>query len=166
MRVLGLIILVLVGASSFFFFKDHELKELSQETKNIEDEKYYNERYGFSMELPDGVRVHEIKEGRDSVTVRIEDELGGRGFQVFVLPYAKEEISEEQFLRDIPSGVRKQEEMLELGGVPAVAFISEDFRLGEVREVWMLHGGYLYEITAPLASDAWVESILQTFLFE
>lgn len=135
--------------------------------KDIEQEgRYLNERYGFSFLRPEGAAIHEHKDGPDAATIRVEDVGAGEGFQVFVIAYPGTTISNERFRMDIPSGVRQSEEVLTLDGIPATAFMSEDATLGQTREVWFLKGGYLYEITAPLSSDTWLENVLQTWKFE
>lgn len=139
---------------------------INAEARAQAEGRYYNERYGFSFALPEGVQVHERKEGPESATIRIEDGAGERGFQAFVLPYGEEAISPERFQMDVPSGVRINEEVITLDGVPAVAFRSEDARLGSTREIWFIREGYLYEVTSLVKDEAWLHSVLLTWKFE
>lgn len=162
-----------IGAFLFFTTRPSAhtlvLENVKIDTKELEAERagrYYNERYGFSFSAPSGARIHERKEGPDAATIRIEDEQKGMGFQVFVIAYSGKTISDERFRMDLPSGVRNQEEAILLAGVPAVAFKSTDTLLGETREVWLLREGYLYEITAPISSEAWLQEVMLTWNFE
>lgn len=137
----------------------------SLETPSTGDERYTNYRYGFSFVLPKEVALTVTEQGAAAATFVFEHSSRQEGFQVFVVPYAEETISEERFLLDIPSGVRSEEVPFMLSGYPAVSFISEDKSLGKTREIWVLRRGYLYEITAPYDLDFWLGSILETWDF-
>lgn len=175
MRVTAIVLACLVTAVSVFFFitrssfqaKMQEPPQvIAKELQAEREGRYYNERYGFSFKTPEGARIHERKEGADAATIRVENEKEEKGFQVFVLAYAKDVISEERFRMDLPSGVREQEEAILLDGVPATTFVSKDATLGTTREIWFLRQGYLYEITAPISSEVWLQEVLLTWKFE
>jgi hypothetical protein len=57
------------------------------------------------------------------------------------------------------------EEIMLGSGIHALTFESWDATLGQMREVWFIHAGTLYEVTtfAPLTS--WLDAILQTWKF-
>lgn len=138
----------------------------AKEAAELAAGRYYNERYGFSLALPEGALVREQKEGGTGVTVRIENAAEERGFQVFVVPYDEPTITDERFNEDIPSHMRAQEEPIQLDGVAALAFVSHDNRLGDLREVWAIRDGYLYEITSLADDELWLSGILLTWKFE
>jgi len=166
--------LLSIGVFIFFLSTKSSVEQKTQEPTKIDaresqaerEGRYYNERYGFSFLPPEGARVHERKEGPDAATIRVENELEKKGFQIFVIAYDEETISDERFRMDLPSGVREQEEAIVLNGVPATAFVSEDAVLGNTREVWFIREGYLYEITAPLSSETWLQEVLVSWKFE
>jgi hypothetical protein len=54
---------------------------------------------------------------------------------------------------------------ISVGGATAASFYSTDARLGDTYEVWVLHGGYLYEITTLKSLDTWLNGILATWKF-
>lgn len=126
---------------------------------------YRNERYSFSLFYPQGMKVKVFDEGGGAATITFEDEGNARGFQIFATPYAETQISEERFLRDTPSGVRNEPINLTVDGAPATAFYSTHAFLGDTREVWFLHKGYLFEVTTLKGLDEWFFSILQTWRF-
>lgn len=128
-------------------------------------EEYRSERHGFSFYYEAGARVREFDEGRGAMSLTVEDEKRGHALQIYILPYGEATISEERFRSDLPSGIRTDEEMIEIYGVPAVAFKSEVSLLGPTREVWLLRDGYLYEISTPLSMEGWLQGLLPGFRF-
>jgi hypothetical protein len=128
-------------------------------------ERYTNEAFRFSFVHEEGAVLRTFDEGNGAATITLEDETRGHALQVYVLPYREKQIGQDRFLLDLPSGVRKNEEAIMIAGVPAVAFISEVAMVGSTREVWLLHGGRLYEISVPLPMEAWLLTLLPTFRF-
>lgn len=127
--------------------------------------RYENVLYGFSLFYPEGMTVRQFDEGRGAQTVIFEDTAAGQGFQIFIVPYDGERISEERFRKDVPSGVLTDPVDLSINGVPAVAFYSTHTLLGETREVWFIRNGYLFEVTAPAVLDEWLAQIVDTWQF-
>lgn len=126
---------------------------------------YRSEHYRFSLLYPDFLSVKEYDEGAGARTISFESLEQSRGFQIFVVPYAGNQVSEAQFKKDIPSGVRKDLKDIMVAGATGAAFYSDSSLLGETREVWFIHGGYLYEVTTFKELDTWLDSILQTWMF-
>ena len=42
---------------------------------------------------------------------------------------------------------------------------GERLRMGDTREVWFIHGGFLYEVTTYKQLDSWLAPIMQTWQF-
>ena len=127
--------------------------------------KYQNTKYGFSILYHEALSQKEIDEGGNASTIVFQNPEEGKGFQIFVVPYNGEQVSEERFRQDIPSGVREKTEEIIVSGAKGVAFYSQDPFLGDTREVWILHGGYLYELTTFKAYEAELQTVLQTWRF-
>jgi hypothetical protein len=126
---------------------------------------YRNEKYQFSFyHSPEGV-VHQYEEEGGAQTVTLEDRERGRGLQIFVVPYSESTISEERFRMDVPSRVRNDVENTQVDGVQAVTFRSKDASLGDTREVWFIHKGYLYEVTTFANTSDWFVPIMQSWEF-
>lgn len=126
---------------------------------------YKSAKYGFSFShAPDG-KIVEYDEGGGAETIVLENLDRVRGFQVFIVPYTGATISEQRFREDVPSGVRTNVENTTLGGVPAVTFTSKDEILGDTREIWAIHNGYLYEITTFAGVGNWFTPIIQSWEF-
>lgn len=128
---------------------------------------YKNERYGFSYYHSPEAVIKEYDEGGGAMTITQENSKKVRGMQIFIVPYSESTISEERFKRDVPSGIRKNVEKTFIGvpQVEAVTFNSYDTFLGETREVWFIHKGYLYEVTTFKGVGDWFTPIMQTWRF-
>ncbi len=128
---------------------------------------YKNEKYGFRYYHSPQAKITEFDEGGGAMTIVQENEQKMRGLQIFVVPYLGETISDEQFKRDVPSGVRYNIENTKIGrrGIRAVTFNSFDEFIGETREVWFIFEGHLYEITTFKGFGDWLAPILQTWRF-
>lgn len=129
--------------------------------------KYENKRYGFSFYHSPEFVIKEYDEGGGAMTVTEENEKKMRGLQIFIVPYGGTTISEERFKKDVPSGVRVNVENTFIGplGTRAVTFNSYDSFLGETRELWFIHNGYLYEVTTFKGMGDWFAPIMQTWRF-
>lgn len=124
-----------------------------------------NDTYKFSLLYPEGLTMKEFKEAGKAMTVTFEDVAGGKEFQMFIVPYANAEITPERFKSDIPSGVKENETDVTISGAKGKQFFSRDRLLGDTREIWFVHGGFLYEVTTHKSLDAWIQNILTTWRF-
>lgn len=126
---------------------------------------YWNTNYQFSIFYKNIFRVKEYPEDNRSITIVFQDSENLDGFQIYITPYFSDKITDEQFIKDIPSGVRKNEQKIFVDKKEAVAFISEDQNLGETLEVWFINYGLLYEITANKGSEQLVRDIVSSWRF-
>ena len=46
-----------------------------------------------------------------------------------------------------------------------IEFFNNAPRMNDTREVWFIHGGFLYEVTTYKELDAWLQPILQSWHF-
>lgn len=176
MKIFLLSLLGVAVVSGGWIFFSHAIVEEKKSTENVyHDEKearlemegrYYNERFGFSLLLPDGARASERMEGRGTVTITIEGTTDQRGFQIFITPYSEPVITKERFLADSPLGVYLEEEKTLVAGIPALSFKGQDQRLGDTKEVWFIHEGNLYEVTSLYADSAYLSEILTSWRAE
>ena len=51
---------------------------------------------------------------------------------------------------------------LSLNSALATMFFGRDPLLGDTREVWFIHGGYLFEVSTPKMLDEWLGNIMFT----
>ncbi|MEK7604747.1 MAG: hypothetical protein AAB442_03060 [Patescibacteria group bacterium] len=118
----------------------------------------------FEITYPEELGVKEYGKA-DTSTIVFEDATGDRGFQVFVVPYEGETVSEKRFKMDVPSGVMQEPIQVLIDGVTATAFWSTNTLFGETREVWFIRGGFLYEITTFKDLDPWLAEIMKSWKF-
>jgi hypothetical protein len=128
-------------------------------------EAYMSNAYHFSLFYPDDLSVSEKELSGSSEVILFQDEADQQGFQIFVTPYAGEKITEQRFEMDEPSGVMEDPQNVTIDGAAATEFISSNSAMGASREIWFLHGGYLYEVTAPQSLDSWLLQIMETWQF-
>ena len=139
--------------------------ETNERKMPLGQREYKSSQFGFSLFYPDGMAVKEFGEGGGAGTITFEDAVNARGFQIFVVPHNGTQVSEERFLKDTPSGVRKESTDIFIDGATASAFYSTHAFLGETREVWFIHGGYLFEVTTPRSGEFLLTEILPTWQF-
>lgn len=126
---------------------------------------YRNDFFLFSLFVPEGMIVEEFQETGTRLTVVFTDEEAGNEFQVYVQPYGLHEISEKLFEADMPSGVMDDPQEIQIDGARATTFTGSVAGFGETHEVWFINNGFLYEVTAPPALDAWLAEILNSWKF-
>lgn len=126
---------------------------------------YKSQLYNFSLFYPEEMKIKEFNEGAGARTITFEDEETMRGFQIFVVPYAGETISEERFRQDVPSLVRESLTNLKIDKVPGMSFYSQNLSLGETWEVWFIKDGFLYEVTTLRSEQKWLEETMKTWRF-
>lgn len=126
---------------------------------------YKSSLYDFSLHYPDELTVSEFNEGGGSRTITFANAETGYSFQIFITPYYQDVVTPERFNLDVPSGVFEEPLTVLIDGIPATAFFSSNPIMGETREVWIIHGGYLYEVTTYKELDNWLAKIMQTWKF-
>jgi hypothetical protein len=129
-------------------------------------ERYTSDAYHFSFNRATSTTVEEIplEEGQTFVA---HDTTAGVEFQIHVSSFdsAEKNITKERLLADIPdlSIIEEQPVLIGEGG-SGLAFFSEESSL-RYRQVWFAHGDFLYQITAPEKSDAFLQNTLNTWQF-
>jgi len=137
----------------------------SARTPPVGTKEYRSARYHFSLFYPQELTVEEHSEGGGAATITFQNIEKAEGFQLFIVPYSEPQVSAERFKRDIPSGVRNNLTNITVDGATGAAFYSTNTELGDTREVWFVHGGFLYEVTTLKPLDAWLGAIIQTWKF-
>ena len=135
---------------------------LTNGTRRIQHPKYH-----FTLAVSSTTQIERYDEGGDSETLLFTDEQAGTEFQLFVTPYAQKEITKGRLSTDIKSGdIREPTEIVLQNGTHAMMFWSHAPLIGESREVWFIHDGYLYEMTVARELDSWLAGILNTIVFD
>lgn len=126
---------------------------------------YQSRQYHLALFYPSDLAVKEFNEGGGAATVTFQNPRTIKGFQIFIVPYTKSQISIEQFKKDEPSGVRENLKDITIAGAPGAAFYSKNTTLGSTYEIWFIKNDFLYEITAPKSLEGWLGEVLQTWQF-
>jgi hypothetical protein len=125
---------------------------------------YQSQLFKIRFLYPLELQVVEYGTGSDS-TVVLEDTEQGLGFQIFIVPYQEDQVSEAQLKKDLPSGVMEDLHEIVIDGVRANAFYSSNPVLGETYEVWLIHNGFLYELSTHKSLKEWLSAIISTWQF-
>lgn len=134
---------------------------------------YTHPTYGFSFRYPEGFTVNSFSdESGETILVQKEGRVK-EGFQIFISEFDEPgPITPERIHIDVPNMVVEEPQEVMIGGsgqglgVRALVFFSHDPSLGRTREVWFVHGGYLYQVTARAEFDAELSKIMATFRFK
>lgn len=179
--IIGLVAILGVVAYNDSMSDNASSQQESQESTHTEQEEindrpertapagwavYMSEDYDFSLFYPEALHVTEYKEGDYARTIAFEDAESGLGFQIFIVPYYEEMITDERFRMDTPSGVRENIRDGVVGGTKATFFHSRHQLLGETSEAWFITEPYLYEVTTLRPLEEWLYAILKTWHFE
>ncbi len=132
-----------------------------------ETSEYVHEKTGLSFAYGDDYSVRLVTEqGIDSVVVQSEEDAS-RGLQVSILPFDEDPstLTFERIQTDIPDiDIEKPQ-----AGTLPFGSLALSFETGEgtfrTREVWFVREGYLYQISAPIASSGLVEGLIAVMEF-
>jgi hypothetical protein len=163
-----IVVLAIAGAAAWLWHHESSPRSAVAEYASLNlpagMSPYSNPQYHFSLLYPSFLQMSQFQSG-DAYTVAFQDPQTKRGFQVYVVPYSGDQITKDEFQKDIPSGVMINPTNIVVAGAPAIMFLSTDATMGDTREVWFIKGGYLYEVTTYKQLDAWLSSIMQSWQF-
>ena len=127
---------------------------------------YTNSKFGFSLAYPEELEVADRIEKGGAHTVTFESLSGEKGFQIFIRPYTEAQISSSAIQKDTRDSAKGEPVEIVVGeGIRALLFGSSNPLFGEMREVWFLHDGYLYEVTTYADLESWLSSIMESWRF-
>jgi hypothetical protein len=126
---------------------------------------YRSNDYHFSVKYPGDLPPRETHDRGHSLSVTFQKEAGQPGFAIYVAPINGNEITEERFLLDEPSGVRNDPTIISVDGVKALAFHGFDAAMGQTYEVWFIKGGFLYEVSTYKEIEPGLNEVLSTWRF-
>lgn len=128
--------------------------------------RYTHPERSFSLMFPKELAVHNVDEGNRSETIVFQKPGEQVGFQIFITPYSEPDITKERLELDVKGGVVDEPTEVVIGsGQRALVFWSNDPVIGRLREVWFIHGGFLYEVTTYAPLDEWLSEIMSTWEF-
>lgn len=175
----SLVLATLVGGGYFFssvkkssgevggtsLLKEIEFKNTGKRFVPNGWQEFRSEFYGFSILYKDELAIKQFEEGGGASTFTFENASSTLGFQLFVVPYGEEKISQERFLKDSPLGVRENQKDFKIDTVIGTSFYGKNETLGDTYEVWFIRNGLLYEASIPRSLEVWFLDIIETWLF-
>lgn len=142
------------------------LKTPNRELPSV-DVLYTNEQYGFSFRYPRGLIFQEFDEAGGAKTIVFQKPNDvKKGFQIYITPYEGGNITGDRILYDASGPVSDLQEENLTENLLVATFISEAPIVGKTREIWWLHGGYLFELTTYASLDGWIRDIVKTVEFK
>lgn len=142
------------------------LKIFTQNVLPEESVLYKNDKYGFSLHYPQGLIFKEFDEGAGAQTIVFQKPNDVKtGFQIYITPYTEATITGQRILFDVSGAVSDLKEENIRDDFLVATFISEASILGKTREIWWLHGGFLFELTTFASLDGWIRDIVKTVEF-
>ncbi len=137
---------------------------------------YFHPKYKFSFQYPGELNVSAFQEGEYGETVLVQKPDERAGFQIFIAPFDEAgPMTKERILQDLPDMVVEEPQQVIIGQDPstgsgqaitALIFFSHEPSLGKTREVWFIHGGYLYQLSTYAGLDGFIGRILETWKFQ
>lgn len=180
-----IIIILVVAGVSWYFVRDKNNEILQNSEKNypfINPElvlRYHDDELGFFVDYPEGFNVNNL--GEENMKVLVFSKTNSHppaglpaqageaeeSFQIYVIPYDEPgPITPERILIDQPDIIMKDPQTVEIAGEEALIFYSTDPDIGDVREVWFVHGGHLYQASTYAKYDELLAKVMRTLTFK
>ncbi len=144
-------------------------EKTSEAQDTVEGVRYVNSSYGFSLIHPKNMSATTLDE-EDGETILIQEKEGTKSFQIFIMPWDEPEytvITPKRIKQDLLDFVVDDpKEAVLADGTHALLFWSKEDGSGKTREVWIIHGEYLYQISALADLDSLLARIMGTWKFE
>lgn len=151
------------GAAGLPAFLNEAIKE-SQGADASSAPRYTHPGEVFSFAYPEGFTPKLQSDGEDGQVVVVED--GAQGVQIAIVPFDEDiALTPERIKTDIPDLVMERVETVAVAGVQAVAFQSTNASTAASSEVWFVHAGNLYLVSAPQGSEHLISGILTSWKF-
>jgi len=98
----------------------------------------------------------------------VQEKESKKSFQIFISPFDEPgPLTKERVKQDLPDLIINNPEQRVLkNGAVALVFFSEESSIGETREIWFVHNGYLYQISTYKELDSLVAKIISTWRFQ
>ena len=126
--------------------------------------RYTHTDNSFSFSYPEGFTPKLQSDGEDGEVVVLEN--GEIGVQIAIVSFDEDiALTPERIKQDLPDLTTERTEIVSIGGAQAVAFKSTNASTASSNEVWFVHAGKLYLVSAPSGSEALVSGIIKTWKF-
>ncbi len=131
---------------------DDVVKDRDEQEGDAPTRLFASDAYGFTLEYPRDLATSSLQEIEETMTYLFEGADAKSGFQIFVSPFDEEgPVTKERIHQDLPD--LEVQNLLEVivtkQKIHATVFDSKDKDGALTKEVWLVQGGYLYQVTAP-----------------
>ena len=137
-----------------------------QEQKKPVLKTYINTGYGFSFDYPSEWEVSYFSDETGKTILAQKADDPQQDVQVYIQPFDEPETSltKQRILKDLPGMTIENEKAMTLAsGINALSFSGRDENFGKTREVWFVHNGFLYQITAPSGNQEILEKMINSW---
>lgn len=154
--VLGVFLAVAVlGTASVFWLKSPQVPETQT---------YTDIDYGFLFTYPRGYEARSFSDLEDTKTILVENHQTKQGVQVFVSAFDEDIIlTPERIKQEMSDLVILEPKNLLAGDVTGVSFRSTNALDTESYEMWFIHNGRLYQISAPIVNKSLFKEMITTW---
>ena len=116
--------------------------------------------YGFSLVVPEGITPSQFDEfGGHTILIQNPDYQ----MQIYITLFDEDiSLTQERIEYDIPDMKMENSEEIKIDSVNAVSFLSDD-NGQKYRQIWFVHGGYLYQILSPASADDITNELMQVW---
>ena len=168
-KIVLIVLILALAAGAFWYLKYDKSGEVvwNYPFTNLElTERYEDEELGFFVDYPEGFMVNNTEE--ENVKVLVFSKANSEeSFQIFIMPYDEPgPITPERILIDQPEMIIKDPQTVEIAEEEALVFFSTDPDIGDVREVWFVHSGHLYQSSTYAKYDELLAKVMKTFRFK
>ena len=181
-KIFAAIIIAILASGTVYYFRGKtainyfsDLKQLGQKfsgsatstAESIEVQpQYKNDQFGFLFNHPEGFNISDFDDGGGKI-ILVKKAASDNGFQIYITPFDEPgPITKERILKDIPDMAISNEKEISVGGERALSFTSQDDLGGETREIWMVHGGFLYQVKGYKNFEEKMIEVLKTWKFQ
>lgn len=145
------VLVALYGAAMFW----------QRSSKASDSMAYTDTDYHFSFLYPRVYHARSFSDLEDTKTVLVEDQDIKQGLQVFVSPFDEDiTLTTERIKKEMPDLVVLEPQNISMDGVTGVAFRSTNALSTESSELWFVHNGNLYQVSAPVTSKDLFDAII------
>lgn len=134
-------------------------------TPAVSDTQTYTDTdYGFSFTYPREHETRPFSDLEDTKTILVENHQTKQGLQVFISSFDEDIVlTPDRIKKEMPDLVVLEPQNRSLGGVTGVVFRSTNALDVESYEFWIVHGGKLYQVSAPIANKSLFEEMITTW---
>jgi hypothetical protein len=129
-------------------------------------QEFRSQPYHFSIFYPDTLSIRDQSGGGGGpFTLVLANSDASQALQVYVQPYTLPTITPTRFKLDAPYAKTTNPTNIEVLGAKGLEFVGSSAGNPDMLEIWFIHEGLLYEVTAPASLKSWAEDIVQTWEF-